>query len=40
MDVDMPICRKVYEVIYSEKNPQEAVNELLERDLKHEMEFE
>ncbi len=40
LDVDMPICRKVYEVIYSEKNPQEAVSELLERDLKHEMEFE
>ncbi len=40
LDVDMPICRKVYEVIYEDKNPQEAVNELLERDLKHELEFD
>ncbi len=40
LDVDMPICSRVYEVIYENKDPQAAVSELLERDLKHELEWD
>lgn len=38
-NVDMPICRQVYHVLYRGKDPREAVKEVLQRELKHEMEF-
>jgi glycerol-3-phosphate dehydrogenase (NAD(P)+) len=36
--VDMPISQKVYQVVHEGKQPQEAVQELMERSLKHELE--
>ena len=39
MDVEMPICEQVYRVLYEEKDPLLVVSELLDRDLKHELEF-
>ncbi|NLI80948.1 MAG: NAD(P)H-dependent glycerol-3-phosphate dehydrogenase [Deltaproteobacteria bacterium] len=39
MNVEMPICQKVYEVLYQDKEPQTAVRELMERELKQEVEF-
>jgi glycerol-3-phosphate dehydrogenase (NAD(P)+) len=38
MGVDMPICEQVYQVLYEDKNPLEAVGDLMERDLKHELD--
>ena len=38
--VDMPICEQVYQVLYEDKDPQKAVRELMDRDLKHEMDLE
>ena len=35
-DVDMPITRKVYEVLYEGKDPGEAVRELMTRSPKEE----
>lgn len=35
-NVDMPITNKVYEVLYKQKSPLEAVKELMSRDLKEE----
>lgn len=40
MDVDMPISELVYQVLYEDKPPREAVRELMDRDLKHEMDLE
>lgn len=39
MDVDMPISQQVYQVLYEDKKPLLAVRELMERDLKHELEY-
>ncbi|NTU48353.1 MAG: NAD(P)H-dependent glycerol-3-phosphate dehydrogenase [Syntrophobacteraceae bacterium] len=38
MQVEMPICEKVYQVLYEDKEPQTAVRELMERELKQEVE--
>ena len=40
MDVEMPISEQVYRVIYEGKDPALVVRELMERDLKHEMEYD
>lgn len=40
MDVDMPICGQIYRVLYEDKDPVEAVRDLMDRDLKHEMDLE
>lgn len=38
MDVEMPISEQVYRVLYERKDPLLVVNELMDRDLKHELE--
>jgi glycerol-3-phosphate dehydrogenase (NAD(P)+) len=38
MEVEMPITEQVYQVLYEDKNPRLAVRELMQRDLKHELE--
>lgn len=38
MDVDMPIITQVYQILYQGKNPRNAVNELMTRELKSELE--
>ena len=38
MEVDMPISEQVYQVLYEDKDPLQAFRELMERDLKHELE--
>ena len=38
MDVEMPITERVYQVLYEDKNPRDAVRELMERDLKPELD--
>ena len=38
MAVDMPISELVYQVLFEDKEPALAVRELMERDLKHELE--
>jgi glycerol-3-phosphate dehydrogenase (NAD(P)+) len=40
MDVEMPICEQVYRVLYDGKDPLVAGSELMERDLKHELEYD
>ena len=40
MDVDMPICEQVYRVLYEGKNPLLAARDLMDRDLKHEIDHE
>ncbi len=40
MEVEMPICQQVYSVLYEGKDPMLVVSELLERDLKHELEYD
>ncbi len=40
MEVEMPICGQVYRVLYEEKDPLLVVSELLDRDLKHELEHD
>lgn len=37
--VEMPITEQVYKVLYEERNPREAVKELMSRDLKEEWEI-
>ncbi|MFW5737110.1 MAG: NAD(P)H-dependent glycerol-3-phosphate dehydrogenase, partial [Halanaerobium sp.] len=37
-DLEMPITRQVYQVLFEEKNPYQAVEELMLRGKKHEME--
>jgi glycerol-3-phosphate dehydrogenase (NAD(P)+) len=39
MQVEMPICEQVYQVVHAGKQPQEAVQVLMERSLKHEFEM-
>ncbi len=39
MGVEMPIIRQVYHVLYKEKDPREAVKELMTRELKVELEY-
>jgi glycerol-3-phosphate dehydrogenase (NAD(P)+) len=34
--IELPICEQVYAVLYSNKNPRSAVEDLLSRSLKHE----
>lgn len=36
--VEMPICEQVFKVLYEGKQPADAVQELMERSLKHELE--
>lgn len=38
MRVDMPITERVYQVLYEDKDPRTAVQELMGRNLKHELE--
>jgi glycerol-3-phosphate dehydrogenase (NAD(P)+) len=40
LGVDMPICEQVYRVLYEDKDPLDVVREMLERHLKHEMEYD
>ncbi|MEN6437954.1 MAG: NAD(P)H-dependent glycerol-3-phosphate dehydrogenase [Syntrophobacter sp.] len=40
MEVDMPICEQVYRVLYEDKDPLAVVKDLMERDLKHELEYD
>ncbi|NSW86297.1 MAG: NAD(P)-dependent glycerol-3-phosphate dehydrogenase [Syntrophobacteraceae bacterium] len=39
MEVEMPICEQVYRVLYEDKDPFLVVRELMERNLKHEIEL-
>jgi glycerol-3-phosphate dehydrogenase (NAD(P)+) len=38
LDVEMPICHQIYHVLYDEVPPQEALNRLMTRDLKYELD--
>ncbi len=38
MEVDMPISNQVYQILYEDKNPDEAVKDLMGRELKVELE--
>lgn len=38
MEIEMPIVQKMFEVIYQEKDPKEAIRELMTRRTKHENE--
>jgi glycerol-3-phosphate dehydrogenase (NAD(P)+) len=38
LQVEMPISEKVYQVLHEGKEPRKAVQELMERSLKHELE--
>jgi glycerol-3-phosphate dehydrogenase (NAD(P)+) len=40
MEVEMPISEQVYRVLYEGKDPAMVVRDLMERDLKHELEFD
>ena len=40
MQVEMPICQQIYRVLYEKKDPLAVTRELMERDLKHELEFD
>ena len=40
MEVEMPISEQVYQVLYGGKDPLKAVRDLMERDLKHELEYD
>jgi glycerol-3-phosphate dehydrogenase (NAD(P)+) len=37
-EVDMPIANQVYQILYEGKNPNEAVKDLMGRELKVELE--
>lgn len=37
--VDMPICEQMYQILQEGKDPRQAVRDLMERDLKSELEF-
>ncbi len=39
MEVEMPICEQVYRVLYEGKDPLQVVRDLMERDLRHELEL-
>ncbi len=36
LQVDLPICREVYQVLFEDKDPRQAITELMSRDLKDE----
>jgi glycerol-3-phosphate dehydrogenase (NAD(P)+) len=36
--VELPICQQMYRILYEDQSPREAVAELMQRDLKHEVE--
>jgi len=36
--VELPICQQMYRILYEDQSPKEAVAELMQRDLKHEVE--
>ena len=38
-DVEMPITREIYNVLFEDKDPMKAVNELMVRDPKSEVEY-
>ncbi|MGM0369089.1 MAG: NAD(P)H-dependent glycerol-3-phosphate dehydrogenase [Bacillota bacterium] len=38
LEVDMPISNQVYSILFEDKNPREAVNDLMMRGKKHEIE--
>lgn len=38
LNVEMPISRKVYQVLYEDLSPAEAVKQLMTRDLRHELD--
>jgi glycerol-3-phosphate dehydrogenase (NAD(P)+) len=38
MEVELPISNQVYHILYNGKNPQEAVRDLMTRELKVELE--
>ena len=38
MEVEMPISEQIYRVLYEDKDPAMVVSDLMERDLKHELE--
>jgi glycerol-3-phosphate dehydrogenase (NAD(P)+) len=38
VNVEMPICEAVYKILYEEMSPQEAVAQLMTRDLKNELD--
>jgi glycerol-3-phosphate dehydrogenase (NAD(P)+) len=40
MEVEMPISEQVYRVLYEDKDPLMVVRDLMERDLKHELEYD
>jgi glycerol-3-phosphate dehydrogenase (NAD(P)+) len=39
MGVEMPITAQVYQIIYEDKDPKEAVKALMSRELKLELEY-
>lgn len=39
MEVEMPISEQVYRVLYENKDPRRVLRDLMERDLKHELEY-
>lgn len=40
LDIDMPICRQVYDILYEGKSPREAVETLMRRKLKSEKDHD
>ena len=36
LNVDLPICRKVYEILYLRKDPLTSINSLMKRELRDE----
>lgn len=39
VNVDMPICEQMYKILHENKDPRQAVWDLMDRDLKSELEF-
>jgi glycerol-3-phosphate dehydrogenase (NAD(P)+) len=39
MSIEMPICEQVYQVLYQEKEPRRALQDLMTRELKEEKMF-
>ena len=37
-NVDMPICQQMYRILYEDQPPQKALAEMMQRELKHEMD--
>lgn len=36
--IDMPICQQMYRILYEDQPPEKAVDELMQRELKHELD--